>query len=257
MRRRAFTLIELLVVIAIIAILAAILFPIFAQAREKARQSTCQSNMKQIGLAISMYRQDYDEKMMRVQQDQPGFVPTVHPTAVSHGNNIACWRCLVAPYVKNDGIFSCPSSPRPFRIGIHYRFPTLTNPANQARSLWFTGAGNEMSDSEIKKASDTIIASDSMRVADINLSPDPEKWTDRVDIQSVAYVRFPIQTPAYAYVHYDSDPWRPAPRHNGTANFLYYDGHVKAKVVRQIVGLGNTGANTVPPYSPQCEWDME
>ena|SRR2546425_1029937 len=60
-RRRAFTLIELLVVIAIVAILAAILFPVFAQAREKARQGTCQSNLKQIGVAFSMYVQDYDE----------------------------------------------------------------------------------------------------------------------------------------------------------------------------------------------------
>src|SRR5256885_5437199 len=59
--RRAFTLIELLIVIAIIAILAAILFPVFAQAREKARQATCQSNLKQIGSAFAMYVQDYDE----------------------------------------------------------------------------------------------------------------------------------------------------------------------------------------------------
>ncbi len=61
--RRAFTLIELLVVIAIIAILAAILFPVFAKAREKARQSSCQSNVKQLGLAFMQYTQDYDEKL--------------------------------------------------------------------------------------------------------------------------------------------------------------------------------------------------
>jgi prepilin-type N-terminal cleavage/methylation domain-containing protein/prepilin-type processing-associated H-X9-DG protein len=68
-RRRAFTLIELLVVIAIIAILAAILFPVFAQAREKARQATCQSNLKQIGVAFSMYVQDYDESFPNTREE--------------------------------------------------------------------------------------------------------------------------------------------------------------------------------------------
>lgn len=65
MKRTGFTLIELLVVIAIIAILAAILFPVFARAREKARQSSCLSNQKQIGLAILMYNQDYDERVIQ------------------------------------------------------------------------------------------------------------------------------------------------------------------------------------------------
>ncbi|MGV3722629.1 MAG: prepilin-type N-terminal cleavage/methylation domain-containing protein [Actinomycetota bacterium] len=254
MRRKGFTLIELLVVIAIIAILAAILFPVFAQAREKARQSTCQSNMKQIGIAISMYAQDYDGKMVQAEMTQGGFSPTLHP-GVGHGANATCWRCLSEPYVKNNGIFSCPSSPELFRIGLHYRVPTLTSPANESRHLWYN-PGNAMVDSEIKKAGDTIIASDSMLVLN-TAEPDPEKWVDRVGTRSVAYVRFPIQTPAYAYPYYDSDPWRPSARHNGTANFLYYDGHVKAKKVVSVVGRGNTGAGTVPPYSANCEWDME
>jgi prepilin-type processing-associated H-X9-DG protein len=87
--------------------------------------------------------------------------------------------------------------------------------------------------------------------------PDPEKWVDATGANSAAYVRFPIQAPAYSYPYYDSDPWRPAARHNGTANCLYYDGHVKAKKVRAMVGLGNTGAGTIKPYDPACEWDME
>src|SRR5213593_451726 len=97
---RGFTLIELLVVIAIIAILAAILFPVFAQAREKARQTQCLSNIKQLALSIKMYSQDYDEtKPPCFIWDYPGGKA-----------NQYTWRGLVAPYVKNRDIFICPST---------------------------------------------------------------------------------------------------------------------------------------------------
>src|SRR5438876_5300704 len=85
--KKAFTLIELLVVIAIIAILAAILFPVFAQAREKARQATCASNLKQIGTAFMLYTQDYDET----------FPPTDYDDAVL---GRITWPTLVNPYVR-------------------------------------------------------------------------------------------------------------------------------------------------------------
>ncbi len=99
--RRGFTLIELLVVIAIIAILAAILFPVFARAREKARQTSCLSNVKQLGLGIMMYVQDYDERM-------PVFEPAwgVTPSPAITG---CSWWQGVYPYVKNDQIYVCPS----------------------------------------------------------------------------------------------------------------------------------------------------
>lgn len=94
-RRRGFTLIELLVVIAIIAILAAILFPVFAQAREAARKAACTSNMKQLGLALQSYATDYDGIM------PPSQLP-------STGANVS-WPTMLFPYVKNEGIFVCPS----------------------------------------------------------------------------------------------------------------------------------------------------
>ena len=109
--RKGFTLIELLVVIAIIAILAAILFPVFAQAREKARQTVCASNLKQLGIAQQMYLQDFDEQFF------------VRPRDNSIPNRYwqeDWWPFLLIPYIKmkpsdiqgtRDNFFSCPSNP--------------------------------------------------------------------------------------------------------------------------------------------------
>src|SRR5437763_15325882 len=97
-RRAGFTLIELLVVIAIIAILAAILFPVFAQAREKARATSCLSNSKQMGLAMMMYAQDYDEG---------------YPQGWYQGPPQAWWLTLIQPYTRDTGkrgLLNCPSA---------------------------------------------------------------------------------------------------------------------------------------------------
>jgi prepilin-type N-terminal cleavage/methylation domain-containing protein/prepilin-type processing-associated H-X9-DG protein len=105
--RKGFTLIELLVVIAIIAILAAILFPVFAQAREKARAISCISNLKQINLAILQYQQDYDEYLPNgLFRDT-----STHAASGSHSLGGAGWAGQIQAYVKSTGVFKCPDDP--------------------------------------------------------------------------------------------------------------------------------------------------
>lgn len=111
--RRGFTLIELLVVIAIIAILAAILFPVFAQARESARKASCLSNTKQLGLGTMMYVQDYDEYYPCNSWDTP-FIPTTdHESRSATYPAATQWPWRIMPYLKNKQIFVCPSDPDP------------------------------------------------------------------------------------------------------------------------------------------------
>src|SRR5436309_1953847 len=103
MRRKGFTLIELLVVIAIIAILAAILFPVFSQAREKARATSCLSNCRQLGTAITMYADDHDE---------------AYPCSCMTGtgmmmSNMQSWLDTVLPYIKSQALYRCPSDNSP------------------------------------------------------------------------------------------------------------------------------------------------
>jgi prepilin-type N-terminal cleavage/methylation domain-containing protein/prepilin-type processing-associated H-X9-DG protein len=100
MRRRGFTLIELLVVISIIAILAAILFPVFSRVRENARKTSCASNLKQIGLAVAQYTQDFDDRL-----------PLLQDLPVDGGSGITFVTAL-APYTKSKQLFFCPSGPR-------------------------------------------------------------------------------------------------------------------------------------------------
>jgi len=113
--RRAFTLIELLVVIAIIAILAAILFPVFAQAREKARQTSCVSNLRQLSLGATMYLQDYDEQFLDYRVI----------------NELYLWNVAFEAYVKNKQVHLCPDAAHPVNTA-----PSLYGELGSSSQAW-------------------------------------------------------------------------------------------------------------------------
>lgn len=173
-----FTLIELLVVIAIIAIIAAMIFPVFARAREKARQASCVSNLKQIGAALTMYADDYDGYYTRGQ-----FWPWT---------GVHTWVHAVEPYVKNAQVFRCPSQGRD-TYGYGY------NIAFWGAGDWLDGMHGindiwPVHQSQVAQPTETIWVVDFARYWGCGLEYGIEQ---------------------------------PSRRHNGNANTLYVDGHVK------------------------------
>ncbi|MBB6053037.1 DUF1559 domain-containing protein [Armatimonas rosea] len=148
--KRAFTLIELLVVIAIIAILAAILFPVFGRAREQARKSVCLSNLKQLATAALMYSQDYDE----VFPNASWIGPDAFPPNWYFGESS---RTLLEPYVKNSAVFVCPSdtelaklvvrgASQPFGLSYQFHGNPLGNGTNIIKKIYFGGGGKLMAE---------------------------------------------------------------------------------------------------------------
>lgn len=226
--RRAFTLIELLVVIAIIAILAAILFPVFAQVREKARQTSCLSNMRQIGVAYTMYMQDYDGSL---------------PLTIMSGG-YASWLNACQPYIKNRRIFQCPSdaSSRPFPQtdadwNADYYLPGTFDPnpeyfkfrrTSYTFNVWLMGPVVEF---PMVRGSDSLVdrPASVIYVAEIRDDSDLDHFSPMCWDTGVADPRYP-----YCFQSgYGWDPQKKEPteihitRHVGGSNYAYMDGHVK------------------------------
>jgi len=215
--RRGFTLIELLVVIAIIAILAAILFPVFAQAREKARAASCQSNVKQLTMGLLMYAQDYDEGLPRHCGCCPHYTSGVSTLAMYH----PCWAGAVFGYVKNAGLYMCPSAPRTAYMG-DYEVPG-TDGLRYPRVPRSYGFNIEMSWQRIatvKYPAELILLADSTYNA---ASQGPRDSRDDC-CPGTGYIAPAPRSGCCA----DNAPWgHVATRHNGGAEHGFLDGHVK------------------------------
>ncbi|MCC7495495.1 MAG: prepilin-type N-terminal cleavage/methylation domain-containing protein [Fimbriimonadaceae bacterium] len=200
-RRRAFTLIELLVVIAIIAILAAILFPVFAKAREKARQSSCQSNLKQWGLALAQYTPDYDERIV---------TGSVADNATCAGvplrNGWQGWIInTVNPYIKNVQIGTCPSNPG---SGINMN---CTNALTISTSYGFNYAGcagRSLADFQV--VASQVVMYDSDWPWNDCWGPDSGCGFQGRDVAA-----------------FKAGSWNQTCVHNQKGNYLFLDGHVK------------------------------
>jgi len=212
--RRGFTLIELLVVIAIIAILAAILFPVFARAREAARASSCLSNTKQMGNAVLMYVQDYDEIYPWMWQGVPTNPAWVHvPINQTASSNYQIWAEWIYPYVKNDGVFQCPSYKRTQAQMPYSTFPVSYNYNGNA-----SGGVSGAAMAQIDAPATTVVLYDGYTM---------DAWWYAQDHASLLS-GIPSWTPASPSPQtWTATTWNVVRRHNSGANVAFADGHSK------------------------------
>jgi prepilin-type N-terminal cleavage/methylation domain-containing protein/prepilin-type processing-associated H-X9-DG protein len=240
---KGFTLIELLVVIAIIAILAAILFPVFAQAREKARQATCQSNLKQLGTAAMMYTQDYDERFPMLEDGSPArmtvanvldpYIKTSKKNVNTLGGNLwpedSIWRCPSGFTYNSGNLFSF------FTVGYNWLYltdvwdggnfvPDWSSPERYGIWAW-TQPGRSMA--AVEKPAETVIFSD----------------TGHADGPKGNYYTWDTLAPPRARYYNGPQHWISImePRHTETATITWCDGHVKNMKFEAVYGRWDPG----------------
>jgi prepilin-type N-terminal cleavage/methylation domain-containing protein/prepilin-type processing-associated H-X9-DG protein len=232
-RKSGFTLIELLVVIAIIAILAAILFPVFARAREKARQTSCLSNVKQIGLGLMMYVQDYDERY-----------PTLYYYTNSTPSRIDYVQVL-HPYINNMQVWNCPSAETETPVENYSSLATRCY--GYSRFLNYRKAASIDRSAEIVALADACM--DSWGPG--RLYSPSNGWNEMIAEQDFSEAVDPRTNNSY---------WRTAeeggrpgfnvsPRHNGQANLCFADGHAKSMTYSALFHDGDNYYFD-PNYSP-------
>ena len=237
---KGFTLIELLVVIAIIAILAAILFPVFARARENARRSSCQSNLKQIGLGILQYQQDYDESMP---------LTNVGGDSSDPSTNSYKWMDGIYPYTKSEQIFVCPSDTAnpPYTY-----YKNLTAASKNYGSYAANEAYYKSGDNRTPPFGGSDATTRSIRTGQIT---QPAETAMVLECYNAKY--------GYEFYTQTNNPSGPTTyngmpvilandnssgnqyimgRHLDTTTVLWCDGHVKSLKVDALAALGTTGA---------------
>jgi len=239
--RRGFTLIELLVVIAIIAILAAILFPVFAQARDKARQTACLSGTKQMGTALMMYMQDHDELTPLVNQ------------GTRNRSQCPCWPDMMQTYIRSDAfMFSCPSASFPTKwrpgskVGIAFAFNTLYTSGGNVDGQPTTppaGAINSNPQQPVSMAqfgvpAETIVFGDGngayiIYSANKNLTTVSLKqpYADGLTMPNIGRVGN----------NNNSKMQRFMGRHQLGANYVYADGHAKWSRMESVAKMNSNG----------------
>jgi len=223
-RRTAFTLIELLVVIAIIAILASILFPVFARARENARRASCMSNLKQFGLGLMMYVQDYDEKYPPYQTVDIGVAPPDGSWLGSSLPNDWVWEQLLYPYTKSIQIFKCPSG---YDLNSGYvNKPRFGNYG--ANSSLFGGSTSTINMSAVASPSSTYAMMDAGLFIMYSAYADPSSSSAKTDngtyLPGIGDLGNACTASAtYASLQNDCE----SGRHLGGVNMAFADGHVK------------------------------
>jgi prepilin-type N-terminal cleavage/methylation domain-containing protein/prepilin-type processing-associated H-X9-DG protein len=256
---KAFTLIELLVVIAIIAILAAILFPVFGRARENARRSSCQSNLKQMGLGFAQYTQDYDERMPMKAWDDNIF-----------GRTTTHWQDVIYPYIKSEQLFNCPSDPfsgsasnsqassryvypASARNGVHdqwgsyvinatyvYNGTSCSSPFDLPNDSPLLGT---VALASIEDTPGTLLVAESNRTFGSSVLYYGGTW----DTAGAPAVNNAVEPKAFTFENY----YTIHARHLETTNTLWADGHVKAVRLDRLMQRSNRGTGCLQAFTIQ------